>query len=137
MDSPYFAYRCSMDSTKDLRPEWIRRLEEKHGLPITKIPGVIYGLCYDPPVVVESVSLDYAGAPPEHNNRGYTSAGPIRHYVGWTQQLDPNRRILNHHSPGTPVTVTLGRGTMEREEEIKRTATCPTCGRRYADSLTR
>jgi len=126
-----------MDSTKDPRPEWVRRLEEKHGLPINEIPGTIYGLCYDPSVVVESVSMDYAGDPPEHNARGYLSAGPIRHYVGWTQQRDPNRRIRNHHNAGTAVTVTLGQGTMEREEEIKRTGTCPTCGRPYADSLTR
>ena len=126
-----------MDGSKDPRPEWVRRLEEKHGLPIHKIPGTVYGLCYDPPVVVESVSMDYAGDPPEHNARGYLSAGPIRHYVGWTQQKDPKRRILNHHSAGTAVTVTLDQGTMEREEEIKRTANCPTCGRPYADSLTR
>jgi hypothetical protein len=126
-----------MDSTKDLRPEWVRRLEEKHGRPINKIPGAIYGLCYDPPVIVESVSMDYAGDPPEHNARGFLSAGPIRHYVGWTQQRDPQRRILNHHRAGTAVTVTLSRGTMEGEEEIKRTATCPTCGRPYAESLTR
>jgi hypothetical protein len=64
-----------MDSTSDPRPEWVRRLEEKHGLPITKIPGAIYGLCYDPPIIVQSVSLDYAGNPPEHNNRGYIAAG--------------------------------------------------------------
>jgi hypothetical protein len=109
----------------------------KHGLPITKIPGAIYGLRYDPPAIVESVSMDYARNPPEHNHRGYISAGPIVHFVGWTQQRDPNRRILSHHSPGTPVTLTLGQGTMEREAEIKRTRTCPTCGRQYADSLTR
>jgi hypothetical protein len=126
-----------MDGAKDPRPEWVRRLEDKHGVPINKIPGTVYGLCYDPPVIVESVSMDYAGDPPEHNARGYLSAGPIRHYVGWTQQKDPKRRILNHHSAGTAVTVALGRGTMEREEEIKRTASCPTCGRPYADSLTR
>jgi hypothetical protein len=126
-----------MDSTKDPRPEWVQRLEEKHGLPINKIPGTTYGLCYDPPVVVESVSMDYAGDPPEHNARGYLSPGPIRHYVGWTQQRDPNRRIRNHHNAGTAVTVTLSQGTMEHEEEIKRTETCPTCGRPYADSLTR
>jgi hypothetical protein len=90
-----------MDVTDDRRPECVRRLEEKHGLPITKIPGMIYGLCYDPPCVVESVSMDYAGDPPEHNGRGYLSACPIRHYVSRTQQKDPNRRILNHHSAGT------------------------------------
>ena len=59
----------------------------------------------------------------------------IRHYVGWTQQRDPYRRISNHHLPGTAVTVTLGRGTMRREEEIKQTARCPTCGAAYADDF--
>ncbi len=121
----------------DPRPDWVRRLEDKHGLPIHQIPGTIYGLCYDPPVIVESVSLDYAGDPPKHNSHGYLSAGPIRHYVGWTQQRDPNRRIANHHRSGTPVTITLGHGTMEREEHIKRASRCPTCAQLYADSLTR
>ncbi len=121
----------------DARPDWVRRLEDKHGLPIHQIPGTIYGLCYDPPTVVESVSLDYAGDPPEHNARGYVSAGPIRHYVGWTQQRDPNRRISNHHRASTSVTVTVGRGTMEREEQVKRTASCPTCGQPYSGDLTR
>ena len=122
----------------DVRPEWVRRLEEKHGLPIGQIPGTVYACCYDPPVVVRSVSIDYAGDPPEHDDRGYLSAGPIRHYVGWTQQRDPWRRVNSHHTPTTSVTVTMGHGlTMEREEQVKRTVTCPTCGRRYCDSLTR
>jgi hypothetical protein len=86
--------------------------------------------------VVRSVSRDYADDPPRHDERGYVSAGPISHYVGWTQQRDPYRRIGNHHAAGTPVTVTLGKGTMEREEQVKRTAACPTCGRPYRDSLT-
>ena len=120
------------------KPEWVRRLEAKHGLPISQIPGTVYACCYDPPVVVHSVSADYAADPPEHDERGYLSAGPIGHYVGWTQQADPWRRIGSHHPPGTPVTVTMGHGlTMEREEEVKRIATCPTCGRRYSESLTR
>jgi hypothetical protein len=121
----------------DPRPDWVRHLEQKYGLPLRKIPGTIYGLCYDPPVVVRSVSIDYAGHPPKHDDGGYLSAGSIAHYVGWTQQRDPYRRIGDHHPPQTRVTVTVGKGTMEREDEIKRTATCPTCSVRYSDSLTR
>jgi hypothetical protein len=135
---PAVNYSGSMGNTSsDPRPQWVLRLEEKHGLPVAKIPGTIYGLCYDPPIIVQSVSLDYAGDPPEHDSRGYLSASPIHHYVGWTQQQDPHRRILRHHSPSTQVSITLGRGTMEREEAIKRDVTCPTCGRPYAESLSR
>ncbi len=122
----------------DERPDWVRRLEQKHGLPITQIPGTVYACCYEPPIVVHSVSLDYAGDPPRHDERGYLSAAPIRHYVGWTQQRDPWRRVNRHHDPDTRVTVTMGHGlTMEREEQVKRTAACPTCGQAYAGSLTR
>ena len=130
----------SMDEVEnDLRPEWISHLERKHGKPIDQIDGTLYGLCYATPLHVWSVSIDYSGT-----DRGRMTWGPnghaaslclIQHYVGWTQQRDPYGRINNHHPPGTSVTVTLGRGTMRREEEIKRTARCPTCGAAYADDL--
>jgi hypothetical protein len=92
--------------------------EKARSAAINKIPGGIYGRCYDPPLIFESVSMDCAGYPPERNGREYLSADPIRHYVGWSQQTGLNRRISNHYSAGPAVTVTLGRGTMEREEEI-------------------
>src|SRR5690242_4854374 len=55
----------------------------------------------------------------------------------WSLGSHRHAEIRRRTARTVPLTVTLGRGTMEREEEIKRTATCPTCGRRYADSLTR
>jgi hypothetical protein len=106
-------------------------------LPIEEIPGTVYWLCYDPPYVVQSVSRDYVGDPPQTNRRGFLSAGPIRHYVGWTQQANPRRRIGSHHVAGTPVRIWMAEaGTMRDEERIKRTGVCAMCGGAFADSLT-
>lgn len=102
------------------KPQWVLDLEAKHGLPIEQIPGTIYALCYDPPTVVHAVSRDYAADPPDRDARGLVSASPIRHYVGWSQQTKPERRIGRHHDARTPVTVTIvGQGTMVEEDRIK------------------
>lgn len=124
---------------KDPRPDWVRRLERKHGKPIDQIEGTVYGLFYAAPLHVWSVSADYSGSDRDQMvwgpNGQAASRRLIQHYVGWTQQRDPYRRISNHHPAGIAVTVTLGRGTMRREEEIKQTARCPTCDAAYADDL--
>ena len=119
------------------KPQWQQALERKHGKPLEDIEGWVYTLCYSPPVVVLSVSSDYP-VEVDPTCRFYQSSRPIRHYVGWTQQKDPGRRIANHHPAGTPVTVTRRFGlTMRDEERVKRTGTCPTCGGRFTDSLAR
>jgi len=121
------------------KPDWVLRLEAKHGLPIDQIPGTVYALCYAEPLHVWSVSVDYSGTDRSQvvwaPNGHAASRTPIRHYVGWTQQRNPRRRINNHHRAGTAVEVTLSPGTMHDEEHLKRTATCPTCGHPYAADL--
>ncbi|WP_375425512.1 hypothetical protein [uncultured Friedmanniella sp.] len=117
------------------KPQWVLDLEAKHGLPYLEIPGTIYTLCYDPPVIVRSVSRNYAGPSPVFARGGFESATPIRHYVGWTQQADPRKRISRHHRAATPVTVTLSTGTMLDEDHLQQTGHCPTCGGAFADSL--
>lgn len=118
------------------KPQWVLDLEAKHGIPWEQIPGTIYALCYDPPTVVRSVSINYAAAPPKRTSSGYQSATPIRHYVGWTQQADPRKRIAKHRRAATPVRVSLSTGTMRDEEETQRTGHCSVCGEPFADSLT-
>ena len=116
--------------------DWERALEARHGKPIDQIPGTIYALHYDPPAIVQSVSSDYAGPSPQHNSRGFLSASPIRHYVGWTQQANPRKRIDKHHNAGTPVTWTiLGEGTQRDEQRIKASGRCSVCGDPFRDSL--
>lgn len=115
--------------------KWQEALERKWGLPLYEIPGIVYSICYDPPFQAEGVSADYAGFPPERGKRGWKAATPIRHYVGWTQQDPPRKRIREHHPKDTPATITTEVGTLEDEKRKKETGTCPRCGGRYAESL--
>lgn len=117
------------------KPQWALELEAKHGLPIEQIPGAVYALHYDPPRIVRSVSGDYAGPHPQPDSSGWLSAGPIRHYVGWTQQGDPRKRIGRHAPMGVTEIVHVESGTMLDERELKRTGRCPRCQKPYRDSI--
>jgi hypothetical protein len=117
------------------RPQWVLDLEAKHGVPLEQIPGMVYALHYDPPRVVRSVSGDYAGVEPRADSAGWLSAGPIRHYVGWTQQRDPRKRISKHAPMSATEIVDLAPGTMRDEHELKLTGQCPKCGEPYRNSL--
>ncbi len=117
------------------RPQWVLDLEAKHGLPVEQIPGMVYALHYDPPRVVRSVSGDYAGPGPRSDSSGWLSACPIRHYVGWTQQQNPRKRIGRHAPLGVTEVVYVEPGTMADEHDLKQTGHCPKCGEPYRDSL--
>lgn len=117
------------------KPEWVLALEAKHGLPIEDIPGMVYVLHYDEPQVVWSVSRDYAGTRAELGPHGLVSERPITHYVGWTQQADPRRRIYRH-GPAALVTVaSLTPGTMRDETQAKIGGVCAKCGEPLCASL--
>src|SRR5215469_12194938 len=120
------------------RDEWEERLEAKHGRPLGEITGTVYVLHYEVPQVVRSVSADYAATPPVFGKYGQMeSAGPIRHYVGWTQQAKPGKRISAHGSAALREVVYQQPGTMADEQAMKLTGTCPKCGERLSDSLAR
>ncbi len=102
------------------------RLEVKHGLPLEEIPGTVYVIHYLEPTVVLSVSGDYGVG---------VSERPIRHYVGWTQQVRPMNRVRNHHPPGTAMKVDFRPGTMKVEDQLKAYGVCVACGEALADSL--
>jgi hypothetical protein len=119
------------------KPEWVRALEAKYGLPAEDIPGTVYVLHYDPPQIVRSVSMDYAGLQAVAGKHGLESDGPISHYVGWTQQSDPRRRIYNHGPISRCEVVSLRPGTMRDEQREKLTGACPKCGAALRDSLSR
>ena len=102
---------------------WEEDLVAKHGLPFDQIPGHVYVLHYEIPQVVRSVSSDYP------------SSSPIRHYVGWTQQTDPRKRIRAHGPADLREVVSLVPGTPTDEEDTKRGGTCPKCGEALVDSL--
>lgn len=115
--------------------DWVAQVEAKHGLPLDQVPGKVYVLHYEIPQVVMSVSTDYAGSAPKSNERGYLSARPIRHYVGWTQQAKPSRRISAHGPAAAREVVYLEPGTLADERAMKLTGRCPKCGEPLADSL--
>lgn len=117
------------------KPQWVVDLEAKHGLPVEQIQGTVYALHYDPPRVVRSVSGDYAGPDPRSDSSGWLSAGPIRHYVGWTQQRDPRKRIGRHAPMGVTAIVHLVPGTMLDERELKQAGRCARCGELFRDSM--
>lgn len=128
---------------------WEQALEAKHGLPLRRIPGKVYVLHYEVPQVVLSVGLEYVastrgrGHPmPTEGPDGELVVGPqgwvsppIRHYVGWTQQDKPSRRISAHGPAAFREVVYLEPGTMQDEERIKRNGTCPKCGESLSESL--
>jgi hypothetical protein len=112
-------------------------LEAKHGVPLEQIPGNVYVLHYEIPQIVKSVSADYAGRPPSYDGGRLVSAKPIRHYVGWTQQDRPSKRISAHGPAAMREVAYLEPGTTADERSMKLTGTCPKCGERLSDSLAR
>lgn len=114
---------------------WASDLEGKHGMPLEQIPGQVYVLHYEVPQVARSVSRDYAGTSPKADADGLLSAGPIRHYVGWTQQAKPSKRISRHGPAASREVAYLAPGTTRDEQTLKLTGTCPKCGEALAASL--
>lgn len=115
--------------------QWVSDLEAKHGVPVNQIAGKVYALHYEVPQVVKSVSNDYAGPAPRSDADGYLSARLIRHYVGWTQQVKPSKRISRHGPAANREVVCLEPGTTRDEQMLKLTGTCPKCGEAYSGSL--
>lgn len=114
---------------------WEDDVEVKHGLPLNQIGGNVYVLHYETPQVVKSVSSDYAGPNPSADKDGFLSATAIRHYVGWTQQSNPRKRISRHGPAALCDIAYLEPGTMRDEENLKRKGRCPACGEPLVDSL--
>jgi hypothetical protein len=108
--------------------QWASDLEVKHGMPLDQIPGKVYVLHYEVQQVVKSVSRDYAGPSPQSDADGFLSATPIRHYVGWTQQAKPSKRISRHGPAAHREIVYFQPGTTRDEQILKLTGTCPKCG---------
>lgn len=114
---------------------WQDDLEAKHGKPLDQIPGTVYVLHYEVPQVVKSVSADYAGQSPSSDADGFLSASAIRHYVGWTQQARPSKRISRHGPAASREVVYLEPGTVRDEATMKLAGFCPKCGEPLRASL--
>jgi hypothetical protein len=79
----------------------------------------IYILCYGRPVLVRD--RDYLRRDP---SKRY----PISHYVGWTSQLPPIKRVRQHGAKSAHYIAQIRPGTMLDEEHAKRFEPCPRCG---------
>jgi hypothetical protein len=85
---------------------------------VVNSPGeFVYALCLDPPQRLLCVD-----APPLE---------PVSHYVGWTQQTWPMKRVRSH-GVGLTWCVLLVPATQADAREIGLTATCPRCGKPFA-----
>jgi hypothetical protein len=79
----------------------------------------VYILCYGQPVIVKD--RDYLLADPATDY-------PITHYVGYTRQQPPVKRIRSHAARSAHYIAQIRPGTLADEETAKRTETCPACG---------
>lgn len=77
-------------------------------------PEHVYILCYGRPVVVSSID---------------TESGPISHYVGWTSQQPPVRRVRAHGARSAHYIAQIRPGTLADEDHAKRHEFCPRCGK--------
>jgi len=118
-----------------VKEQWELDLQAKYKLPIEQIPGKVYALHYETPRVVKSVSREYAGRDPQEDSSGLLSARPIRHYVGWTQQQNPRKRIGKHAPLAVSEIVYFEPGTLPDEAELKLAGRCPKCQEPYRDSI--
>jgi hypothetical protein len=81
-------------------------------------PEHIYVLCFGRPTVVSD--RDYL--------RSETTYGyPISHYVGYTRQQPPVRRIRSHGARSADHIVVIRPGSLEDEQQAKRNERCPRC----------
>jgi len=84
-----------------------------------KHPEHVYILCYGQPTVVRD--RDYLLADPTHDY-------PITHYVGYTRQLPPIKRIRQHAARSAHYVAQIRAGTEDDEDHIKEFERCPKCG---------
>jgi hypothetical protein len=93
-------------------------------------PQHIYILCYGRAVLVRD--RDYL---PHDPTRNY----PITHYVGYTGQRPPVRRVREHGARSAHHIAAIRPGSMRDEAHAKRHERCPSCGGSlwyYAESPT-
>jgi len=79
----------------------------------------IYIACFPTPTIVRD--RDY------HRGDDMTDY-PISHYVGWTRQLPPVKRVAQHGRTCVDALIKIMPGTEQEEALLKAAAACPQCG---------
>lgn len=88
----------------------------------------LYVLCYGEPTVVKSRDVcewDRQAFLRDFDRRHTTY--PITHYVGWTGQSPPIKRVYDHGRGSTAALVTTFPGSTYEESVIKAFGRCPRC----------
>jgi hypothetical protein len=83
----------------------------------TSHPEHVYILCYGEPVHV--ADRDYLP--------GETVDYPIDHYVGYTRQQPPEKRVRSHGNRSAHHIAAVTPGTVDDESRLKATGRCPKC----------
>lgn len=84
-------------------------------------PEHIYVICYGQPTLTSYTERDWH---PADEARNY----PITHYVGWTRQHPPVRRVRQHGAQSAHHIATIVPGSRYEELVTKLFGTCPVCG---------
>jgi hypothetical protein len=114
-------WRAGLEERKQVRRAAIRAMDRSVRCP----PGClehlmhVYVICYGKPTLIRS--RDYYREPFENY--------PIDHYVGWTQQQPPVKRVREHAAMSAHFLVEVRPGTTSDEFRIKYEELCPKCGR--------
>lgn len=83
-------------------------------------PEHVYILCYGVPTIVGD--RDYLTSDPAYEY-------PITHYVGYTRQQPPVKRVQAHGARSAHCIVSIRPGTTADKDEIKLHESCPKCGK--------
>lgn len=78
----------------------------------------VYVACFDEPTLIRD--RDHHPEDPEHHY-------PLKHYVGWTTQQPPVKRLNQHGAVCRRQCVLLVPGSKEDESDLKESGRCPKC----------
>lgn len=88
-------------------------------------PEHLYVICYGKPAMVKS--RDWSAWDLELKEMGSFKPYPISHYVGWTTQHPPVKRLWQHAANSAQLVVTVMPGNAYEESVLKQFGVCPRC----------
>lgn len=73
----------------------------------------VYIACFEKPTTLRDADTELA----------------VTHYVGWTRQIPPGRRVSQHGAACRKALIAVIPGNLSDEQELKDSGICPKCGR--------
>lgn len=102
---------CGVVFDPSIEDEWDCLVARRH-IPTDRM-GVVYVLHFEEPTVLRQADVQHA----------------VTHYVGWTGQVPPMKRVRQHGPKLDRSVVSFTDGTAEDEYRLKREGQCERCGR--------